>query len=137
MNISCFSLVNRAGFEPDGVKFHDSILELVPLAFVPLAFVPSAFVPFAVSMPAVATVPFESSMPSAGGLAGCSTIMICARLASRILECCVKLSAFSVYSRLMGIECDEMKEKQSSRTGSAQLDLPACLYLPASREHTR
>lgn len=84
MNISCFSLVNRAGFEPDGVKVDDSILELVPLAFVPLAFVPLAFVPFAfvpfaVSMPAVATVPFESSMPSAGGLAGCSTIMICAR----------------------------------------------------------
>lgn len=74
MNISCFSLVNRAGFEPDGVKVDDSILELVSLAFVPLA-----FVPFAVSMPAVATVPFESSMPSAGGLAGCSTIMICAR----------------------------------------------------------
>lgn len=69
MNISCFSLVNRAGFEPDGVKVDDSILELVPFAFVP----------FAVSMPAVATVPFESSMPSAGGLAGCSTIMICAR----------------------------------------------------------
>lgn len=79
MNISCFSLVNRAGFEPDGVKVDDSILELVPLAFVPLAFVPFAFVPFAVSMPAVATVPFESSMPSAGGLAGCSTIMICVR----------------------------------------------------------
>lgn len=74
MNISCFSLVNRAGFEPDGSKVDDSILELVPLAFVPLA-----FVPLAVSMPAVATVPFESSMPSAGGLAGCSTIMICAR----------------------------------------------------------
>lgn len=69
MNISCFSLVNRAGFEPDGVKVDDSIVELVPFAFVP----------FAVSMPAVATVPFESSMPSAGGLAGCSTIMICAR----------------------------------------------------------
>lgn len=77
MNISCFSLVNRAGFEPDGVKVDDSILELVPLDFVPLA-----FVPFAVSMPAVWStpfVPFESSMPSAGGLAGCSTIMICAR----------------------------------------------------------
>lgn len=72
MNISCFSLVNRAGFEPDGVKVDDSILELVPLAFVP----------FAVSMPAVWSPPFvplESSMPSAGGLAGCSTIMICAR----------------------------------------------------------
>lgn len=82
MNISCFSLVNRAGFEPDGVKVDDSILELVPLDFVPLAFVPLAFVPFAVSMPAVWStpfVPFESSMPSAGGLAGCSTIMICAR----------------------------------------------------------
>lgn len=82
MNISCFSLVNRAGFEPDGVKVDDSILELVPLDFVPLAFVPFAFVPFAVSMPAVWStpfVPFESSMPSAGGLAGCSTIMICAR----------------------------------------------------------
>lgn len=77
MNISCFSLVNRAGFEPDGVKVDDLILELVPLDFVPLA-----FVPFAVSMPAVWSppcVPFESSMPSAGGLAGCSTIMICAR----------------------------------------------------------
>lgn len=77
MNISCFSLVNRAGFEPDGVKVDDSILELVPLDFVPLA-----FVPFAVSMPAVWSPPFvplESSMPSAGGLAGCSTIMICAR----------------------------------------------------------
>lgn len=72
MNISWFSLVNRAGFEPDGVKVDDSILELVPLDFVP----------FAVSMPAVWStpfVPFESSMPSAGGLAGCSTIMICAR----------------------------------------------------------
>lgn len=77
MNISCFSLVNRAGFEPDGVKVDDSIVELVPLDFVPFA-----FVPFAVSMPAVWStpfVPFESSMPSAGGLAGCSTIMICAR----------------------------------------------------------
>lgn len=72
MNISWFSLVNRAGFEPDGVKVDDSIVELVPFAFVP----------FAVSMPAVWStpfVPFESSMPSAGGLAGCSTIMICAR----------------------------------------------------------
>lgn len=72
MNISCFSLVNRAGFEPDGVKVDDSIVELVPFAFVP----------FAVSMPAVWSPPFvplESSMPSAGGLAGCSTIMICAR----------------------------------------------------------
>lgn len=49
-------------------------------------------------------------------------------LASRILECCVKLSAFSVYSRLMGIECDEMKEKQSSRKCAAR---STCLLIPA------
>lgn len=49
-------------------------------------------------------------------------------LASRILECCVKLSAFSVYSRLMGIECDEMKEKQSSGKCAAR---STCLLIPA------